>query len=120
MFALLCYSVGVLTEQLKHSITSLVVAFLSAGIVLDVTATICMIIGSRNTPLTLHGIIGYSALTAMLVDTLLVWKFWKGNGRKAGSPPRRLHLYTRLAYCWWVIAFLAGGMLAAMSARYGR
>jgi hypothetical protein len=69
-----------------------------------------MITGSRKIPITIHGFIGYSALIAMLIDTILVWKYWCKNG--GTHVPRGLNLYTRFAYGWWVIAYIAGAIIA--------
>jgi len=110
IFALLSYSLSILTEQRKKLVTPFVIKFLSIGIVLDVTATIFMIIGSTNSAFSLHGILGYSSLSAMLLDTILIWRFYLAN--PVGTiVPKKLHLYSRYAYSWWVIAFFTGLML---------
>jgi hypothetical protein len=109
--ALISYSLAVVTEQRKHLVTRFVLTFLTIGIILDITATVFMIIGSHNIPITVHGLLGYSALGAMLTDTILIWKFHRGPGG-SGAVPRKLHLYTRIAYSWWVLAYLAGGVIA--------
>jgi len=80
VLALIFYSVGIITEQRKRHITNLVLIALTIGIILDITATAFMIIGSPNSPFTLHGFLGYSALLAMLIDTILVWRFRMVNG----------------------------------------
>ena len=49
--ALLFYTVGIVIEQRRHQITGRVLLFLTLGVVFDVTATICMIIGSTKSPL---------------------------------------------------------------------
>jgi hypothetical protein len=107
--ALISYSIAVIAEQRKSGITAFVLTFITIGIILDVTATGFMIAGSRRIPLTFHGILGYSALIAMLIDTIL---FWKTRLQGALKPSRRLHLYTRFAYGWWVLAYFAGGFIA--------
>ena len=112
VLALIAYSVGIINEQKKHKIHSFVLVFLSLGIVLDITATIFMIAGSSNSPFTLHGFLGYSALGAMLVDTFLVWKFRLKNGLQ--DVPKGLHLYSRYAYLWWIIAFVTGSLLVVL------
>ena len=111
--ALICYSLGVITEQRKHRVTRLVLAALTIGAVCDVAATICMIIGSTNPWYTLHGLLGYSSLAAMLTDTALLWR----HRLTAGEAPvgRTLHLYSRVAYIWWVLAFITGGLLVALN-----
>ena len=109
-FALIFYSIGVITEQRKCCVTKWVVGFLTAGIILDISSTALMIIGSGKIPITVHGFIGYSALTVMLIDTILIWRFWRRNG--LAEAPKRLTLYTRFAYSWWVVAYIAGAVIA--------
>lgn len=110
-FALLFYSISVITEQRKKTLTSFVLTTRTIGVVLDVTATAFMIAGSRKIPFTFHGLLGYSALAGMLVDTVLAWRFAKSQKQQAVSPG--LKLYTRIAYSWWVLAYIAGGLIAA-------
>jgi len=109
-FALGSYSIGIITEQIKHSLTRTVMVFISLGIFLDITATLFMIIGSPNSPFTLHGFLGYSALAVMLIDVILIWKLRLSKGAGV-SVPARLHLYSRYAYLWWVIAYVTGALL---------
>ncbi|MDR3577505.1 MAG: hypothetical protein P4L50_26885 [Anaerolineaceae bacterium] len=111
--ALIFYTVAVLTEQRKKVLYPFILATLTIGIILDVTATACMIAGSRNIPFTVHGVIGYSALAAMLVDTILTWRHWRSE-KRIQPVSRGLLLYTRFAYIWWVIAYLAGGLIASI------
>lgn len=113
VFALLSYSVSVFTEQRRRRVTPAVLLFLTLGLMLDVTATAFMIAGSSKGPFTLHGLLGYSSLAAMLVDTWLIWRFRLRNAPDA-EVPRGLHLYTRAAYGWWLAAFVTGGLLVAM------
>jgi uncharacterized repeat protein (TIGR03987 family) len=114
--ALVFYSIAVITEQRKKVLNPLIMTCLTIGIVLDVTATACMIAGSRNLPFTAHGVLGYSALLAMLIDTILTWRYWK-SPNKDQPVPRGLHYYTRFAYLWWVLAYIAGGMIASIGLR---
>ena len=109
-FALAFYSIGVITEQRRKALSPFSLGFITAGLVFDISSTALMIAGSGNIPITLHGFIGYSALTVMLIDTILLWRHWR---RARASPlPRGLNLYTRLAYGWWVIAYIAGAAIA--------
>ena len=110
-FALLFYSIAIVTEQRKSSISRRVLLFLMAGVCCDVTSTALMIIGSGNIPITIHGFLGYTALLAMLIDTVLIWRFWTKNGSIV-NVPRGLHIYTRIAYSWWVIAYIAGAIIS--------
>jgi hypothetical protein len=110
IFALLSYSLSIITEQRKKLVTPFVLRFLTIGIFLDITATTFMIIGSSNSAFTLHGILGYSSLAGMLIDTILIWRFHL-NSNTGTIVPKGLHLYSRFAYAWWVIAFITGLML---------
>jgi hypothetical protein len=113
ILALASYTAGVVTEQRTRRITSRVLTFLTIGLALDVTATIFMILGSSKGAFTLHGLLGYSSLAGMLADTALIWRF--GLRQPAGTPvPDGLHLFTRLAYGWWIAAFITGGLLVAL------
>jgi len=108
--ALISYSIAVFKERKRKLINKNILTFFTLGIVLDITATICMIIGSKNTPFTFHGFLGYSALLGMLIDTILIWRFYNQNGSSV-VVPKKLHQYTLIAYSWWVIAYITGSML---------
>jgi heme A synthase len=108
--ALLFYSVGIFTEQKKKHVTNIVLSFITLGIVFDITATTFMIIGSSNEVFTLHGVLGYSSLTAMFIDAVLLWRYRLKNSVDT-QVTNGLHLYSRIAYIWWVLAFITGGAL---------
>ena len=81
VLALVSYSIAIITEQRKRHITNYVLIFITAGIVLDIAATLFMIMGSTSeTIFTLHGFIGYSSLAGMLTDAVFMWKFRLKNG----------------------------------------
>lgn len=109
--ALIAYSIGVITEQRTKVITWRTLIFLSIGLGLDITGTICMLIGSANSPFTYHGFIGYSALLAMFMDTLLMWRLKYKSGILA-SVPSTIHKYSLTAYAWWVFAYISGFLMA--------
>jgi hypothetical protein len=110
IFALLSYSLSIITEQRKKMVTAFVLRFLTIGIFLDITATVFMIIGSSKSAFSLHGVLGYSSLAGMFVDTILIWRFHLSS-KPETIVPSKLHLYSRIAYGWWVIAFITGLML---------
>ena len=110
VLALASYTVGVVFEQRARRVGRRALTFLVAGVVFDVTATICMILGSGKV-LTLHGVLGYSALAGMLVETVLAARHRLRSGD--AEIPGWLHLSTRIAYSWWVVAFVSGGILVA-------
>jgi len=109
---LIFYSVAVITEQKKSAVTKWILLFLTGGVLLDISSTVLMIIGSTSIPLTFHGIIGYTALLGMLIDAIIIWRHWAKN---AGSKiPRGLHLYTRIAYGWWVAVYIIGTIISVI------
>jgi uncharacterized repeat protein (TIGR03987 family) len=111
--ALISYSIAILTEQRKRLVTNLVLTFLTLGVLLDVSATAMMIIVSENSPFTLHGILGYSSLTLMLIDAVLLWRFRIKNNAEE-RVPGPLHLYSRIAYIWWVAAYITGTLMVIL------
>ncbi|MFN8135716.1 MAG: hypothetical protein U0Z17_11025 [Bacteroidales bacterium] len=48
IFALISYSLSIITEQRTRMVTPFVLRFLTIGIILDITATTFMIIGSKT------------------------------------------------------------------------
>ena len=111
--ALISYSIAILTEQVKHRISTRVVVFLSMGLSFDITATILMIIGSENPAFTFHGFVGYSSLTGMLIDAILLWRLRIKKGADS-EVPLGLHWYTRIAYIWWIIAYITGALIVIL------
>jgi hypothetical protein len=112
--ALLFYSIGFSKEQKRKLVTSRVLLFYTTGVTLDITATILMIIGSSRGMVTVHGFIGYSSLLGMLTDSILLWRHSLKEGQEK-VVSNRLHLYSRIAYIWWIIAYITGGLLVAIS-----
>ncbi|MBW6490802.1 MAG: hypothetical protein K0B15_06350 [Lentimicrobium sp.] len=111
--ALISYSVAIITEQRKNIVNKFILTFLTTGVIFDITATVLMILGSANSFSSIHGLIGYSALAAMLIDAVLLWKLWLI--KKEPTPTsRKLHLYSRYAYAWWVIAYITGALIVAL------
>jgi hypothetical protein len=113
IFALAFYSIGFVKEQRRKLITSRVLLFYTLGVLFDISATTLMILGSTKGLLTFHGFIGYSSLLGMSIDTILLWRQHQKNGpdTKVSKP---LDIYSRIAYIWWVVAFITGGLLVAI------
>ena len=111
--ALISYSIAILTEQKKRKVINLVLLFLTLGVVLDISATAMMIIVSENSPFTIHGILGYSSLTLMIIDAVLLWRFRMKSGSEE-KVARPLHLYSRIAYIWWVAAYITGTLMVVL------
>jgi len=111
IIALVLYSIGFAKEQRKKLISSRVLLFYTLGVFFDISATTLMIMGSSK-GFTFHGFIGYSSLLGMSIDTFLLWRqnLKKGPYMKVS---KGLHIYSRIAYIWWVAAFITGGLLVA-------
>lgn len=109
--ALISYSIGILTEQVKKKLIPRVLIFITLGVILDITATAFMILGSKNSPFTPHGFIGYSALFLMLIELVRIWQTYNKLGINA-DVPKGVHLYSRYAYIWWVVAYITGSLIA--------
>lgn len=112
--ALVLYSTGYIKEKRWKLVTRQVLLFYSIGVTFDITATVFMIIGSSSGMITLHGLIGYSSLLGMLIDTILLWRHYKYEGPDK-NVSRQLHLYSTVAYTWWVIAYITGGLIVAIN-----
>ena len=113
ILALISYSIAIFTEQRKKILRRRILVFLTLGVALDITATTFMILGSAKGGFTLHGIIGYSSLLGMFIDAVLIWRLKIKSGAYCPVPDK-IHIYSRYAYIWWVIAFVTGGLLVAL------
>jgi hypothetical protein len=111
--ALISYSIGFFKEQRRRQITPDVLLHFTIGVILDISATILMILGSTQGGVTFHGLIGYSSLLGMTIDTLLLWRYKPRNG-SVQTANKILNTYTRCAYIWWVAAYITGALLVAL------
>ncbi len=107
--ALIAYTIGIVAEQRTHRVSRLVVSFLTVGVVCDIVATGFMIAGSSTGPFTFHGLLGFSALAAMMTETTLAWRHRLNWGD--ANVPASLHTYSRIAYSWWIVAYVTGAIL---------
>jgi hypothetical protein len=71
-----------------------------------------MIIGSGNF-LTLHGIIGYSSLAGMLIDTWFSYRLIFTKGINSVVSPKFMRLSV-IAYLYWVSAYLTGAIIVML------
>lgn len=114
--ALISYTIFIFFERKYRKPVNSVLLFISIGVVFDVTATICMIIGSSKSPFSLHGLLGYSALAGMLADAILIWRHKIRNGID-NLLSRSVHTYSLIAYLWWLTAYITGALLVMMRYR---
>jgi hypothetical protein len=108
--ALILYTIFILLKNKNKFLNARICTVLSFGVLFDISGTILMIIGSKKLPLTVHGIIGYTALSGMIIETLLIWRHLLKFGNRELN--KSLNMYTWIAYTWWLIAYFAGGALA--------
>ncbi len=111
--ALISYSIAIITEQRRRKVINRVLVFLTLGVFLDISATTMMIIVSENSPFTLHGMLGYSSLTLMVIDAVLLWRF-RMRTSSSELVSKSLHLYSRIAYIWWVAAYITGTLMVML------
>lgn len=107
--ALVSYSLAFFSFHSKKILNKKILGFQTVGLLLDITATTLMIIGSSKGPFTFHGILGYSSLTLMIFDTIF---FWMAFGKDRFTP--RMKLYSKIAYIWWVLAYVTGSLLVIL------
>jgi hypothetical protein len=111
--ALISYSVAIFLQNKHRIFSKRVMTFLTIGVIFDIIATVCMVIGSAEGAMTLHGIIGYSSLAGMLTDTVLSYKNVKENGINA-KVSARFHAGSKSAYLYWVLAYITGALIIAL------
>jgi hypothetical protein len=109
--ALIAYTVGIVAEHRRRRASAFVLGVFAVAVVFDLVATGCMMAGSHKPWFTPHGIVGYLALAVMIVAVARLW------GLRARGPdaevPRGLHVFLRIAYVAWLIAYAIGATLAA-------
>lgn len=111
--ALISYSIAIIKEQRIRLVSTYVITFLTLGVLFDIAATFCMIVGSTHTALSSHGLFGYSALLLMLTDCIILWKH-KLNKGSTVPVSKKIHLYSRFAYIWWILAYATGAVIIAL------
>jgi hypothetical protein len=110
--ALVSYGIAIVMQSRKKAIDRRVLTFLTLGVILDVTATICMIIASGKI-ITLHGVIGYTALVGMLTDTVISFRFTRLHGLPSQLSKNFLR-WSLIAFSYWVVAYITGAILVGM------
>lgn len=95
--ALLLYTIFFINIRKRKILNNKILLFLSFGVCFDVIATVFMIIGSSNSPFSLHGLLGYSSLSAMLIDAIILWRLRLQNGINSNISPS-ISKYTLIAY----------------------
>ncbi len=111
--ALFFYTIGSVAVYRRRSVSAFVLWTLTLGLFFDAFATSCMIYGSSQGGITLHGFVGYSALMAMAADVSSLFRLKKKNGLES-ELPRKFFTYSMLAYAWWIIAYVTGAVIVGL------
>lgn len=106
----LAYGIASISLIRFKIVDTIVLFFFTLGVIFDATAITFMIISARSTPFSVHGILGYSALLVMLIDTFFVWRIYFKHGIDAHIG-RKFLWYVKFAYFWWVLAYLTGSLI---------
>ena len=109
--AFVLYTIFIIKEQKHRRATKGVARFILAAVIFDVTATVCMMIGAQETYFTLHGILGYTALTVMVIDAVFIWRHKLKYGAEVPFSDT-LNRNTKLGYILWLVAFGTGMIMA--------
>jgi EamA domain-containing membrane protein RarD len=109
--AFVLYTIFIIKEHKYRRATKGVARFILAAVIFDVTATACMMIGAEETYFTLHGILGYTALTVMIIDAVFIWKHKLKYGAEVPFSDT-LNRNTKLGYILWLVAFTTGMLMA--------
>jgi hypothetical protein len=72
-----------------------------------------MIAGSSNGTVTLHGVIGYSALLFMLYEAYSTLRFKRRNEAGGGFGIKQIRLFA-IAYFYWIAAYITGAVIVMM------
>ncbi len=115
--ALILYTVGTVLVQRSRRSTPAARGWLTCGLAFDTIATALMVIAVGRFAITLHGVLGWSALAFMAVDVTRLWR----HASEHGTAPLTagLHRYSLVAYLYWVVAYFTGAALVMMAKRGG-
>jgi hypothetical protein len=109
--ALIAYSFCFISLARRRVLTVFAFRSMLLGLSLDVTATGLMILGSSRGLWTVHGLMGYSALALMALESLFLSRLDRGG--RGGTPiSRRFGIFSNVVFLWWVVVYVAGVVLA--------
>jgi len=106
-FSFLAYGIGSVTIERFRIVGSVVLIFMSLGILFETVAFSMVFLGANELISGLRGVVGTFAFLIMLVNAAWVWIVYFKKGIDAPVNTALLH-YTKTAYFVWVMAYLAG------------
>jgi hypothetical protein len=112
--ALVLYTIFIYQEHKYKRATKAVLVFITSAVIFDVSATICMMVGTAKVYFTLHGVLGYTALFVMVIDAIFIWKHKNNHGSEVPFS-KALNRNSKLGYVLWLVAFTTGEALAIMN-----
>jgi len=101
--ALISYSIFFFMKKGK-AFKFINVIYLFIGVLLDFVSTLLMIIGSSKGLITLHGVLGYTALIGMFAELLIVIRTYKDKIEISN----KVKWVTKITYIWWIFVYFAG------------
>jgi len=111
--SLLSYGIGTITLHRFRLLSREVLIFLTLGLFFDILAAVLMIIGAIDTPFSLHGLLGYSAILVMAVDVYLIWNLYVKKGIDSVVGKKTIW-YAKYAYAWWLLTYISGSIIILM------
>ncbi len=111
--ALIFYTISTVILIRKKTISKTYLSFLTFGVIFDITATICMIIAAPNKGITLHGLVGYSALIAMVADLIFCYRYSNKYGNKQ-LVSKSLKNVSVIIYVYWLLAYITGAIIVML------
>ena len=108
---LVFYTAAIYLEKKHKFVTYKVIALQIAALAVNIGAVVMMSLESKQSIISSHGIIGYSSLVAITVNTVMTFRFYIKNGPYTRIP-FRVRLYTTITYTWWLVAYISGGVLS--------
>lgn len=105
--SLILYSIAIISILRKEQITKNNVLLLTIGIVSEISAVACMVMGSSKPITTTHGLTGLAGLLIMVFIVIHSWKTILPSNETTQLQPKFKNLL-RVGYVIWIVAFLSG------------
>ena len=111
--ALILYTSAFIIALRKKIVSKLFYSVLFAGVLFDITATTFMIIGSSQSPLTIHGLIGYSSLGLMITEAINYFLVVRKNGFGKAFSKKSFRVFATI-YVYWILAYITGAIIVML------
>ncbi|MBT3180718.1 MAG: hypothetical protein HOB40_10045 [Candidatus Marinimicrobia bacterium] len=105
--SLVLYSIAIITILKNKKIRLKDVILLTVGIISEITAVICMAIGSTQPITTPHGLVGLAGLIIMILVVVMSWKLVLAT-KKDVKITNNYKKIVLSAYSIWIMAYISG------------